>query len=73
MLNIIVAICVGLAVLGGFFGICWLIGGFSKTKGANVSMEEKIGDGVVIVLILFTLFGGAWLVGWFLLGMKKLI
>ena len=73
MLNIIVAICVGLAVLGGFFGICWFIGNFSTMKGKNASLEEKIVYGAEIVLTLIILFGGAWLIGWLLLGMKKMI
>ncbi|MEK7624400.1 MAG: hypothetical protein AAB404_01590 [Patescibacteria group bacterium] len=73
MIDVVVRICLGLAVLSGFFGICWSIGNSLTINAENVDMGEKISNGTKIVLVLIIFLGVAWLIGWFLLEMKRLI
>ncbi len=70
MFNVIAMICIGMVVLGGFFGVCWFVGN-SLTKGKKMNTSDKIFEGTGAIAMSASILGAAWIIGWMLIHAEK--
>ena len=68
----LVNVCIGLAVLGGFFGISYFLGKTTQ-KGKDKDIVMVMAEGAMDIITVVGIILAAWLIGWCLVDIGKMI